>query len=155
MKVVRLKSYMFDIMRLCIFFLFCSHFLYGYNNEDEISIDPSIGIIINDLSYTRIGISTKNLILDRVGLYYTLEKSNMKNRDLLGLNVKVINNIHVNIGYHFFTNENIFDGNRKEIGITYSFKNIPFLIHYGYSSSVGSTINVGYRIFIKQKALYW
>jgi hypothetical protein len=53
----------------------------------------------------------------------------MKNRDLLGLNVKVINNIYVNIGYHFFTNENIFDGNRKEIGITYNFKNIPFLIH--------------------------
>jgi hypothetical protein len=104
---------MFDIMRLCIFFLFCSHFLYGYNSEDEISIDPSIGVIINDLSYTRIGISTKNLILDRVGLYYTLEKSNIKNRDLLGLNVKVINNVYVNIGYHFFTNENIFDGNRR------------------------------------------
>ncbi|MBL6664197.1 MAG: hypothetical protein ISP71_08880 [Flavobacteriales bacterium] len=153
MKVVRLKSYIFDIMRLCIFFF--SHFVYGYNNEDEISIDPSIGIIINDLSYTRIGISTKNLILNKVGLYYTLEKNDLNNRDLLGINVRVINNLYFNFGYHFFTNDNIFEGNRKEIGITYSFKNIPFLIHYGYSSSIGSTINVGYRIFIKQKALSW
>ena len=49
----------------------------------------------------------------------------------------------------------MFEGNRKEIGLTYNFNNNPFLIQYGYSSSIGSTIGVGYRLFINSKPIKW
>jgi hypothetical protein len=100
-------------------------------------------------------VSTNNLIIERIGFYYTLEMNDINNRDLVGINIRLIKNLYFNFGYHFFTNKNLFEGNRKEIGLTYNFNNTPFLIQYGYSSSVGSTIGVGYRLFINPKPIKW
>ena len=142
-------------MRLCLILLFCSNFLFGFNDENKVSVNPSFGKIINDFSYTRLGVSTNNLIIGRIGFYYTLEMNDINNRDLVGINIRLIKNLYFNFGYHFFTNENLFEGNRKEIGLTYNFNNTPFLIQYGYSSSVGSTIGVGYRLFLNPKPIKW
>ena len=142
-------------MRFYFLLLFYSNFLFGFNDKNEVSINPLYGKIINDFSYTRLGVSTNNLIIKRIGFYYTFEINDINNRDLVGINIRLINNLYFNFGYHFFTNENLFGGNRKEIGLTYNYNNIPFLIQYGYSSNVGSTISVGYRIFLNQKPIKW
>jgi hypothetical protein len=93
-------------MRLCVILLFCSNFLFGFNDENKVSVNPSFGKIINDFSYTRLGVSTNNLIIERIGFYYTLEMNDINNRDLVGINIRLIKNLYFNFGYHFFTNKN-------------------------------------------------
>jgi hypothetical protein len=79
----------------------------------------------------------------------------VSNKDLIGLNFRVIENLYLNFGYQFFTNNNLFKGNRKEVGISYNLSNIPILINYGYSLNMGSSINIAYRIYIKPKQYIW
>jgi len=148
-------------MRKVIILLFFIYFIipnYSYasdHNSEEISIDPSIGFLLNDFSYKRIKLSTKNIFKERIGVYYLFELNNVNNTDLIGLNFRVIENLYVNFGYQFFTNSNIYKGNRKEIGVSYNINNIPILINYGYSINMGSSINIAYRIYIKAKQYSW
>ena len=124
-------------------------------SEDEVSIDPSFGVLVNDLSYSRYKLSVKNLAFNRLGCYYLIENNNYRTSDLLGLNFRVGKSFFLNIGYQMFTNTDIFNANRKEVGFTYSFNSIPIILNLGYSQSMGSSINIGYRFYLKQKDIKW
>ena len=135
-----------------LFFLMLSFKLYSFNpSEDDVSIDPSFGVLVNDLSYSRYKLSVKNLAFNRLGCYYLIENNNYITSDLLGLNFRVGKSFFLNIGYQMFTNSDIFNGNRKEVGFTYSFNSIPIFLNLGYSEIMGSSINIGYRFYLKQK----
>ena len=139
-----------------LLFLMLSFKLFSFNpSEDEVSIDPSFGVLINDLSYSRYKLSVKNLAFNRLGCYYLIENNNYRTSDLLGLNFRVGKSFFLNIGYQMFTNTDIFNGNRKEVGFTYSFNSIPIILNLGYSQSMGSSINIGYRFYLKQKEIKW
>ena len=148
-------------MRKVLLFLFFIYYIIPNNsyasdhNSEEISIDPSIGFLLKDFSYKRIKLSTKNIFKERIGVYYLFEFNNVSNKDLIGLNFRVIENLYLNFGYQFFTNNNLFKGNRKEVGVSYNLSNIPILINYGYSLNMGSSINIAYRIYIKPKQYIW
>ena len=130
--------------------------LYSFNqSEDDVSLDPSFGVLVNDLSYRRYKLSAKNLAFNRLGCYYLIENNNYKTSDLLGLNFRVGKSFFLNIGYQMFTNTDIFNGNRKEVGFTYIFNSIPIILNLGYSQSMGSSINIGYRFYLKQKDIKW
>ena len=59
-----------------LLFLMLSFKLFSFNpSQDEVSIDPSFGILINDLSYSRYKLSVKNLAFNRLGCYYLIENN--------------------------------------------------------------------------------
>lgn len=120
-------------------------------NDDEFSVDPMFGLLLNgdlvdnEKTSTRFKLSFKNLVIGRIGAYYLHEQSSVANYNLLGIEIRLVNNIYLNLGYDIRV-INSTPSPRKEVGVSYEFDEFPIIINYGYSSSMGSSLNLGYRI---------
>ena len=120
-------------------------------NDDEFSVDPMFGLLLNgdlvdnEKTSTRFKLSFKNLVIGRIGAYYLHEQSSVANYNLLGIEIRLVNNIYLNLGYDIRV-INSTPSPRKEVGVSYEFDEFPIIINYGYSSSMGSSLNVGFRI---------
>ena len=140
----KMKKILLIVILLVPTLVFCQ-------NDDEFSVDPMFGLLLNgdlvdnEKTTTRFKLSFKNLVIGRIGAYFLYELNPTSSHNLLGIEVRLVNNIYLNFGYDIkvITNET---GLRKEVGVSYEFDDFPIIVNYGYSSSMGSSLNVGYRI---------
>ena len=139
-----MKKILFIVILLIPTLVFCQ-------NDDEFSVDPMFGLLLNgdlvdnDKTGTRFKLSLKNLVIGRIGGYYLHEQNSGGYNNLLGIEIRLVNNIYLNLGYDV----NVINSTtslRKEVGVSYEFDEFPIIINYGYSSSMGSSLNVGFRI---------
>ena len=139
-----MKKILFIVILLIPTIVFCQ-------NDDEFSVDPMFGLLLNgdlvdnEKTSTRFKLSFKNLVIGRIGAYYLHEQSSVANYNLLGIEIRLVNNIYLNLGYDIRV-INSTPSPRKEVGVSYEFDEFPIIINYGYSSSMGSSLNVGFRI---------
>ena len=140
----KMKKILFIVLLSVPILVFCQ-------NDDEFSVDPMFGLIINgdlvdnDKTTTRFKLSFKNLVIGRIGAYFLYEIHPTANFNVLGIEIRLLNNIYLNLGYDIRV-VNSTPSLRKEVGVSYEFDELPIIVNYGYSSSVGSSLNIGFRI---------
>ena len=76
------------------------------------------------------------------------ENSKRDAETLYGLKIKLQNHFYLNLGYNLLDIEkSIWYGPRKEIGLSYHFKEMPLIINCNYSTDMGPSISVGLLIY--------
>lgn len=99
-------------------------------------------------------VASRNIFLNKkLGLMYTLEVNSDEVQDVFGLNYRISNSLSLQAGSGL-TNYNIFnseEGLRKEISIAYHPDYMPLTITTGYSTSMGPSLGISYRIFFNKK----
>ena len=99
-------------------------------------------------------LASRNIFLNKkLGLMYTLEVNSDEVQDVFGLNYRISNSLSLQAGSGL-TNYNIFnseEGLRKEISIAYHPDYMPLTITTGYSTSMGPSLGISYRIFFNKK----
>tara|TARA_B110000008_G_scaffold211622_1_gene210538 strand:- start:197 stop:643 length:447 start_codon:yes stop_codon:yes gene_type:complete len=116
--------------------------------ESSFSFNTNYGKLLNDMTSNRISLSFNNLFYNRIGGYVLFENSKRDAETLYGLNIKLQNHFFLNLGYNLFDIEkSIWYGPRKEIGLSYHFKEIPLIVNCNYSTDMGPSISVGLLIY--------
>ena len=116
--------------------------------ESSFSFNTNYGKLLNDMTSNRISLSFNNLFYNRIGGYVLFENSKEDAETLFGLNIKLKNQIILNLGYNLLDiEESIWYGIRKEIGLSYHFKEIPLIVNCNYSIDMGPSISVGLNIY--------
>ena len=99
-------------------------------------------------------LASRNIFLNKkLGLMYTLEVNSDEVQDVFGLNYRISNSLSLQAASGL-TNYNIFnseEGLRKEISIAYHPDYMPLTITTGYSTSMGPSLGISYRIFFNKK----
>ena len=116
--------------------------------ESSFSFNTSYGKLLNDMTSNRISLSVNKLFYNRIGGYVLFENSKRDAETLYGLNIKLQNQFFLNLGYNLLDIEKSFwYGPRKEIGLSYHFKDIPLIVNCNYSIDMGPSISVGLNIY--------
>ena len=116
--------------------------------ESSFSFNTNYGKLLNDMTSNRISLSFNNLFYNRIGGYVLFENSKRDAETLYGLNIKLKNHFYLNLGYNLLDIEkSIWYGPRKEIGLSYHFKEMPLIINCNYSTDMGPSISVGLLIY--------
>ena len=122
--------------------------LFFLGQESDFSISTSYGKLLNDMTSNRNSLSVNTLFYNRIGGYVLFENSKEDAKTLFGLNIKLQNQFFLNLGYNLLDIEkSIWYGPRKEIGLSYHFKDIPLIINGNYSIGMGPSISVGLNIY--------
>ena len=109
----------------------------------------------DNFNFYRFQIASRDLILERFGLYYTFEYIDNGNGDyvdLLGLTYRLNDNFSLQAATGL-TNASLFstESFRKEAAVAYHPESNPFTFTAGYSISHGPTLTVNYKLFGKKK----
>jgi len=116
--------------------------------ESSFSFNTNYGKLLNDMTSNRISLSFNNLFNNRIGGYVLFENSKNDAETLYGLKIKLKNQFYLNLGYNLLDIEkSIWYGPRKEIGLSYHFKEMPLIINCNYSTDMGPSISVGLLIY--------
>ena len=116
--------------------------------ESSFSFNTNYGKLLNDMTSNRISLSVNKLFYNRIGGYVLFENSKRDAETLYGLNIKLQNHFYLNLGYNLLDIEkSIWYGPRKEIGLSYHFKEMPLIINCNYSTDMGPSISVGLLIY--------
>lgn len=116
--------------------------------ESSFSFNTNYGKLLNDMTSNRISLSFNNLFYNRIGTYVLFENSKRDAETLYGLNIKLQNHFFLNVGYNLLDIEkSIWNGPRKEIGLSYHFKEMPLIVNCNYSTNMGPSISVGLLIY--------
>lgn len=133
-----------------------SFFNKTYSNSNA-SLEFGMGYLFNPINkptYIRYQVASRNILLNKkLGFMYTLETNSDEVQDVFGLNYRISNSFSLQAGSGL-TNYNIFnseEGTRKEISIAYHPDYMPLTITTGYSTSMGPSLGISYRIFFKKK----
>jgi len=122
--------------------------LFFVGQERDLSFNTSFGKLLNDMTSNRISLSLNNLFYNRIGGYVLLENSKNDAETLFGLNIKLQNQLFLNLGCNLLDIEKSFwYGVRKEIGLSYYFKEMPLIVNCNYSIDFGPSISVGLLIY--------
>ena len=122
--------------------------LFFVGQERDLSFNTSFGKLLNDMTSNRISLSVNTLFYNRIGGYVLFENSKEDAETLFGLNIKLQNQFFVNLGYNLLDIEkSLWYGPRKEIGLSYHFKDIPLIVNCNYSIDMGPSISVGLNIY--------
>jgi len=122
--------------------------LFFLGQESDFSISTSYGKLLNDMTSNRNSLSVNTLFYNRIGGYVLFENSKVDAETLFWLNIKLQNQFFLNLGYNLLNfKDNIWYGIRKEIGLSYHFKDIPLIINGNYSIDMGPSISVGLNIY--------
>jgi len=122
--------------------------LFFVGQERDLSFNTSFGKLLNDMTSNRISLSVNTLFYNRIGGYVLFENSKEDAETLFGLNIKLQNQFFVNLGYNLLDIEkSLWYGPRKEIGLSYHFKDIPLIVNCNYSINRGPSISVGLNIY--------
>ena len=122
--------------------------LFFVGQERDLSFNTSFGKLLNDMTSNRISLSVNTLFYNRIGGYVLFENSKEDAETLYGLNIKLQNQFFLNLGYNLLDIEKSFwYGPRKEIGLSYHFKDIPLIVNCNYSMDMGPSISVGLNIY--------
>lgn len=122
--------------------------LFFVGQERDLSFNTSFGKLLNDMTSNRISLSVNTLFYNRIGGYVLFENSKEDAETLFGLNIKLQNQFFVNLGYNLLDIEkSLRYGPRKEIGLSYHFKDIPLIVNCNYSIDMGPSISVGLNIY--------
>jgi hypothetical protein len=122
--------------------------LFFVGQERDLSFNTSFGKLLNDMTSNRISLSVNTLFYNRIGGYVLFENSKEDAETLFGLNIKLQNQFFVNLGYNLLDIEkSLWYGPRKEIGLSYHFKDIPLIVNCNYSIDRGPSISVGLNIY--------
>ena len=126
------------------------------SKDKKLEVGIGVGLFAHDnnSNFYRIQLTSRDLILERFGLYFTFEYFHDKDYyiDLLGLTYRLNDNFSLQAASGF-TNRSLFTtkGFRKEMAITFHPKDKSFAFTTGYSISLGPTITVNYKLFGKNK----
>lgn len=127
-----------------------------YSNSNS-NLEFGIGSLFspkNKSSMIKYQLASRNIFLNKkLGLMYTLEVNSDEVQDVFGLNYRISNSLSLQAGSGL-TNYNIFnseEGLRKEISIAYHPDYMPLTITTGYSTSMGPSLGISYRIFFNKK----
>jgi outer membrane protein OmpA-like peptidoglycan-associated protein len=109
----------------------------------------------DNFNFYRFQIASRDLILDRFGLYYTFEYIDNGNGDyvdLLGLTYRLNDNFSLQAATGL-TNASLFstESFRKEVAVAFHPVSNPFTFTAGYSITHGPTLTVNYKLFGKKK----
>ena len=116
--------------------------------ESSFSFNTNYGKLLNDMTSNRISLSFNNLFYNRIGGYVLFENSKSDAETLYGLKIKFKNHFYLNLGYNLLDIEkSIWYGPRKEIGLSYHFKEMPLIVNCNYSTDMGPSISVGLLIY--------
>ena len=116
--------------------------------ESSFSFNTNYGKLLNDMTSNRIRLSFNNLFNNRIGGYVLFENSKNDAETLYGLKIKLKNHFYLNLGYNLLDIEkSIWYGPRKEIGLSYHFKEMPLIINCNYSIDMGPSVSVGLLIY--------
>lgn len=116
--------------------------------ESSFSFNTNYGKLLNDMTSNRISLSVNKLFYNRIGGYVSFETSKRDAETLYGLNIKLQNHFYLNLGYNLLDIEkSIWYGPRKEIGLSYHFKEMPLIVNCNYSTDMGPSISVGLLIY--------
>ena len=116
--------------------------------ESSFSFNTNYGKLLNDMTSNRISLSVNKLFYNRIGGYVLFENSKRDAETLYGLNIKLQNHFYLNLGYNLLDIEkSIWYGPRKEIGLSYHFKEMPLIVNCNYSTDMGPSISVGLLIY--------
>lgn len=143
--------------------LFLSSPLFSQSKKSFISKDKKLeagvglGLFFteNNYNFYRLQLAIRDLILDRIGLYYTFEyidNGSGNYVDLLGLTYRLHDNFSLQAATGL-TNASLFstEGFRKEVAVAYHPESNPFTFTAGYSITHGPTVTVNYKLFGKKK----
>jgi outer membrane protein OmpA-like peptidoglycan-associated protein len=127
-----------------------------YSNSNS-NLEFGIGSLFSPKdkpSMIKYQVASRNIFLNKkLGLMYTLEVNSDEVQDVFGLNYRISNSLSLQAGSGL-TNYNIFnseEGLRKEISIAYHPDYMPLTITTGYSTSMGPSLGISYRIFFNKK----
>ena len=133
-----------------------SFFKKTYSNSNS-NLEFGIGSLFSPKdspSMIKYQVASRNIFLNKkLGLMYTLEVNSDEVQDVFGLNYRISNSFSLQAGSGL-TNYNIFnseEGTRKEISIAYHPDYMPLTITTGYSTSMGPSLGISYRIFFNKK----
>ena len=131
-----------------------SFFKKTYSNSNS-NLEFGIGSLFSPKdspSMIKYQVASRNIFLNKkLGLMYTLEVNSDEVQDVFGLNYRISNSLSLQAGSGL-TNYNIFnEGFRKEISIAYHPDYMPLTITTGYSTSMGPSLGISYRIFFNKK----
>ena len=131
---------------------------YKIDNRNSPSLEFGVGYLFKPLyenSLVKYQIASRNILLKkRIGFMYTIELNNSNTvYDILGLNYRINKNLSLQAGSGL-VNRSVFTqdgGIRKEISMAYHPNYMPLTITAGYSTSMGPSLTVNYRISLKKK----
>ena len=133
-----------------------SFFKKTYSNSNS-NLEFGLGYLFNPAdkpTMIKYQVASRNILLNKkLGFMYTLETNSDEVQDVFGLNYRISNSFSLQAGSGL-TNYNIFnseEGTRKEISIAYHPDYMPLTITTGYSTSMGPSIGINYRIFFNKK----
>ena len=125
--------------------------------DKKLEAGLGIGLFFTEdnFNFYRFQIASRDLILDRFGLYYTFEYIDNGNGDyvdLLGLTYRLNDNFSLQAATGL-TNASLFstESFRKEVAVAYHPESNPFTFNAGYSITHGPTLTVNYKLFGKKK----
>ena len=109
----------------------------------------------NNENVFRLQFVSRDLILNRIGLHYTIERSKHFPEnygwftDLLGASLKFNDNFSIQAGVGFADSRSIFktDEFRKELSFAYHPSEIPFTFTTGYSFNHGPSLTINFKIY--------
>mgnify|MGYP001025513051 FL=1 len=126
------------------------------SKNKSLEVGFGIGVLSEDIpNFYRFQIVSRDLLLNRFGLYYTYEYIDTEGgdyRDLLGLTYRLSNTFSVQAATGL-TNASLFTttGFRKELAIAYHPQKLPFTFTTGYSTTHGPTFTLNFKLFGKKK----
>jgi len=133
-----------------------SFFKKTYSNSNA-NLEFGVGYLFNPKdkpTMIKYQVASRNILLNKkLGFMYTLEVNSDEVQDVFGLNYRISNSLSLQAGSGL-TNYNIFnseEGLRKEISIAYHPDYMPLTITTGYSTSMGPSLGISYRIFFNKK----
>lgn len=131
-----------------------------YKEKNKVELNPHLDFALgyvpkSEINAIRIRISINNILLKRLGAYTAFEKGLDSDHfsNTIGVTVTLFPFLYLWGGADLFSKKEAIkkdSGARKEIGVGI----IPykkFVAQMGYSSSVGPTFTVGYKISINSK----
>lgn len=127
------------------------------SKDKKLEAGVGIGLFYTEdnFNFYRFQLASRDLILDRFGLYYTFEYIDNGNGDyvdLLGLTYRLNDNFSLQAATGL-TNASLFstESFRKEVAVAFHPVSNPFTFTAGYSISHGPTLTVNYELFGKKK----
>ena len=128
-----------------------SFFNKTYSNSNA-NLEIGVGYLFNP-SMIKYQVASRSILLNKkLGFMYTIESNSDEVQDVFGLNYRISNSLSLQVGSGLL-NYNVFNsgGIRKEISIAYHPDYMPLTITTGYSTSMGPSLGISYRIFFKKK----
>ena len=103
----------------------------------------------------RLQFVSRDLILNRIGLHYTIERSKHFPKsdgwftDVFGASIKLNDNFSLQAGVGFADSKSIFktESFRKELSFAYHPSKIPFTFTTGYSAYHGPSLTINFKIY--------